>query len=245
MGDTEENLPYKVLMGVSGATALASAGVLAVANGHLDGLEYVDQAHEMLPTDALFLNPETSGGADSIYEQVVGNIDTAAHFLSGAAISGTANKLLEPDSRATAAAVGLATGALGYTMLKEGMYEGAYNAIDISLDSLQTAAADGLDALAGHVYDELADVDYGPDQWRDFQADTAGVLTERSLSSTPSPAEDTAPATDDADQPYEEAISGEQEPLSSVNTTLEPEDPETVDDPAMAYDDDEAAYAEA
>jgi hypothetical protein len=250
MGDKGESLPYKMLMGVSGAAALGSAGVLAVANGHLEGLAYVDQVHQALPTDALFMNPEQSGGADSIREHVIGNIDTAAHFLAAAGISGAANKVLEPGTRAKAAAAGLASGAIGYTMLKDGMYEGAYNAIDISTDSLQAAAADGFDSLVGHVYDELGDVDYGPDMWRDFHADTAGVLAERSLSSDPPVEPEDDPGGADVDESYEE-LAATAEDLSDVDAALEPEAPVVSEDSSMevaedaAYNEEDAVYAEA
>lgn len=177
---TEEDSSYKALMAGSGAAATGSAGALALYQGDIpEGVEYLNQAKDMVAP--VFYDPELAkDGAEGLKDYAVGNVDTAMHFMSGAGLSGLTNKVLEPGSRAKALGAGLAGGALGYTMLKEGMYEGAFSAIDLSVDSIQHAANPG-----EHVLDELNDVSYNADQKRDVKADTAGVLTERSLASSP------------------------------------------------------------
>lgn len=181
MTDSEQDASYKTLMAGSGAAAAGSAGALAIYQGHIpEGIEYASQAKDML--SPIFYDPEmTKSGASNLKEHAIGNVDTLMHFMSGAGLSGLANKVLEPGNRTKALATGLAGGALGYTMLKEGMYEGAFSTIDLSVNSIKNAAHP-----ADHVMGELNDLDYNADQKRDVKADTAGVMTERSLSSTPS-----------------------------------------------------------
>ena len=178
---TQEDGSYKALMAGSGAAAAGSAGALALYQGDIaEGAEYLNQAKDMVAP--VFYDPEMAkAGAESIKDQAVGNVDTAMHFMAGAGLSGLANKVLNPGTRAKALGAGLAGGALGYTMLKEGMYEGAFSTIDLSIDSIQHAANPG-----EHVLDELTDVEYNADQKRDVKADTAGVMTERALGSNPS-----------------------------------------------------------
>jgi hypothetical protein len=180
MAETENEDSYKGLMAASAAAAAGSAGALAVYNGHLpEGLEYVSQAKDMV--EPVFYDPETGPAAENWEEYAVGNVDTAMHFLSGAGLSGLANKVLNPSSRTKALAAGLGAGTVGYALLKEGMYEGALDAFDVSYESIKAASSP-----TDHILQEANDIDLSADQERDIQADTAGVMTERSLSSTPS-----------------------------------------------------------
>lgn len=181
MAEAEQESSYRGLMAASAAAAAGSAGALAVYNGHLpEGLEYVNQAKDMV--EPVFYDPEmTETGAENLKDYAVGNVDTAMHFLSGAGLSALANKVLEPGNRTKALAAGLGAGTVGYALLKEGMYEGALEAFDVSYESLKAASSP-----VEHVMQEANDIDLSADQERDIKADTAGVMTERSLSSTPS-----------------------------------------------------------
>lgn len=181
MTESENSTTHNAFMAGSAAAAAGSAGAIAAYNGHLpEGAEYVSQAKDLV--EPVFYDPElTKSGASSLKDYAVGNVDTAMHFMSGAGLSGMANKVLEPENRTKALAAGLGAGTLGYAMLKEGMYEGALDAFDVSYESLKAASSP-----LEHVAEEANDIDLNADQERDIKADTGGVMTERSLSSTPS-----------------------------------------------------------
>lgn len=180
MTETEQESSYKGLMAASGAAAVGSAGALAVYNGHIpEGVEYVSQAKDMV--EPVFYDPETGPATENWEEYAVGNVDTAMHFLSGAGLSALANKVLNPSSRTKALAAGLGAGTVGYALLKEGMYEGALDAFDVSYESIKAASSP-----TDHILQEANDIDLSADQERDIKADTAGVMTERSVSTTPS-----------------------------------------------------------
>ena len=181
---TEEENSHRVMTGAAGVAATASAGAIAAYNGHLEGIEYLEQAGEIGKemVKPVFYDPEmTKTGAQSIEDYARGNVDSAMHFLSGAGLSAAANKVLDPDNRTKALAAGLGAGVLGYGFAKEGMYEGALEAFDVSYESLKAASSP-----VDHVVNEAEDVNLNADQVRDLKFDTGGVMTERALGSNPS-----------------------------------------------------------
>lgn len=219
MAQTEES-SHKAMTGAAAAVGAGSAAAIAAYNGHTEGIEYLSHAGDTLKeiVEPVFYDPEmTKSGASSLKEYARGNVDTAAHFLSGAGLSAAANKTLKPGNRTKALAAGLGAGVVGYGLLKEGVYEGALEAFDVSYESLKAASSP-----VDHVVEEAGDVELNADQEKDLKADTAGVLTERSLGSSPSP------GCSDSDVEVEAELSEEEE-TELTEDVLEPGEEHLVD----------------